>query len=65
MRRSATTVNQGRKPTRLTSEQRKEMARTWTKCHVPVSDITRLLEISEEELDMILREHPETEGDEQ
>lgn len=49
----------------MTSEQRKEIARTWTKCHVPVADITRLLEISEEELDMILSEHSETEGDEQ
>lgn len=45
----------------MTSEQRKDMARTWAKCHVPVSDITRLLEISEEELDLILSEHPETE----
>ena len=46
----------------MTSEQRKEMARTWTKCHVPVSDITRLLESSAEELDMILSEQPEPEG---
>lgn len=46
----------------MTSEQRKEMARTWTKCHVPRVDITRLLEISAEELDMILSEQPEPEG---
>jgi len=48
----------------LTSEQRKEIARTWWDCHVQRVDITRLLEISDEELDMILSEQsePEPEG---
>lgn len=48
----------------MTSEQRKEIARKWWECHVPRVDITRLLEISDEELDMILSEQsePEPEG---
>lgn len=45
----------------MTSEQRKEIARTWASCNVPTEDITRLLEISDEELDMILSEHPKAE----
>lgn len=45
----------------MTSEQRKEIARTWWDCHVPRVDITRLLDISDEELDMILSEQPEPE----
>lgn len=41
---------------RLEHERRKEIARTWAACNVPVEDITRLLGISETELETILNE---------
>lgn len=44
---------------KLTSEQRRIMAREWHSKHVPMEDITRLLGISEEEVLELIREPAE------